>query len=931
MDRQFLESFHGVNAAYAVELYERYCRDPHSVDAATRDFFSTCSPPEDEPLADMGLPDHQLVGAVNLAQAIRSFGHLAARIDPLGTLPPGDPSLTPESHGIDNEDLRRLPASLIWSPLVEQATNAYQAIEALRARYCSTTGFDCAHVHNPEERYWLRLAIEPYAFRDPFHPIDTVALLKRLTQVEAFEQFLHRVFPGKFRFSIEGLDMMVPMLDIMLYSAADIGVRQILLGMAHRGRLNILAHILGKPYAQILAEFKDPVHRVENTTADGTGWLGDVKYHRGTSTELKVGELIGMSICMPHNPSHLEAVNPVLLGMARAAGTRADQSGPPQFDRTVALPILIHGDAAFTGQGVVAETLNFMRLNGYDTGGTIHIIANNQLGFTAEAEESRSTLYASDLAKGFDVPVVHVNADDPIACIEAARMASGYRSRFRKDFVIDLVGYRRHGHNEGDEPGYTQPLLYEKIHNHPTVRRQLADRLVEEQAIPAAEPDAQMKQANRVLQEIYGNLDPEKELVEEEPPLPPRGAARRIKTAVVRERLDPLLQGLTTLPKEFHLHPKLVKSFEKRAHAMDDTDQASIDWATAESLALASILEDGVPIRMTGQDVERGTFSQRHAVFHDRRTGREHVLHQHLPRTQASFEIHNSPLTEASALAFEYGYNVQEPARLVIWEAQYGDFINNAQTVVDEFICTGRTKWGVTPSLVLLLPHGWEGAGPDHSSSHLERFLRMAADINLRVAYPTTAAQYFHLLRRQALLLKTDPLPLVILTPKSLLRNPMVSSTPRSLSDGCWEPILDDPVAANRADRVRRVVLCSGKIFVDLAASEHRSGGEQVALVRIEQLYPFLEDAFMTVVERYHAAEEFVWIQEEPANMGAWDFLRPWIEKCVQGRGGLRFVGRAASSSPAEGSATRHAAIQKALVDQAFAMQGRVENQELTK
>ena len=912
------EGFSGINRGYVLELYERFRNDPASVDAETRAIFEQWTPPADEEVTPAGpsLPPRAAVSAVNLAQSIRRYGHLAAQLDPLGAKPPGDPTLRPERHGISEDDLRRLPASLISSPLSAASANMQELVAAFRRVYCSTTGYDYAQVFVPEERQWLRQAAEDGRFREPADPINPVALLDRLTQVEAFERFLHRTFPGKTRFSIEGLDMLVPILDEVIGEAGEAGIGSILIGMAHRGRLNVMAHVLCKPYEQILAEFKDPVS--SRNFREDMAWTGDVKYHAGAQRAVKDGRAMNLEISMPPNPSHLEAVDPVVEGMARAAGTTSEGGGAPTFDPSRSVPILIHGDAAFPGQGIVAETLNLSRLRGYDTGGTIHIIANNQLGFTADTRDSYSTSYASGLARGFKIPIVHVNADDPAACVEAARLAIAYRARFRRDFLIDLIGYRRWGHNEGDEPAFTQPVMYQKIAVHPTVREIWARTLVERGAMTASEPEALNTRYMDQLQQVLDNLQPEKDFVEPQLETPPPGAAARAQTGVPLERLAELNRSLLETPAGFAIHKKLERSREKRGQALAQPDERSIDWATAEELALGSILADGVSVRLTGEDVERGTFSHRHAVLHDVKTGAVHVPLQAIPQARAAFEIHNSPLSENAVLGFEYGYNVQAPSRLVIWEAQYGDFINGAQVIVDEFVVSARAKWGQQPSLVMLLPHAHEGQGPDHASARPERFLQLAADTNMRIANCTTAANYFHLLRRQAALLLTDPLPLIVLSPKSLLRHPMVASTPRELAEGRFHAVLDDPAAQRRAGDVRRVLLCSGKLYVDLAGSDRRAAATDVAIVRIEQLYPVPSKALKSTLDAYAAADDIVWVQEEPENMGAWDFIRPHLLEAAGGRA-VRSIARPRSVSPAEGSAARHARQQQLLVESAFA------------
>lgn len=908
--------FQGPNAGYVLELYERYRQDPNSVDAATRTYFERWTPPLEGAITAPAPDVHKIMGAVNLAQAIREYGHLEAQLDPLGSQPPGDPALNPATHGVIEEDLRQFPSSLIGGPIASKTGNAWEAIQVLRKTYSSKTGYDYDHLRIPEEREWLRSAAESGRFRPPEDPIDSHALLKRLTQVEIFELFLHRVFPGKTRFSIEGLDIMVPMLDEIVGAAAEEGIHNILIGMAHRGRLNVLAHVLNRPYAHILAEFKDPV-RAHNFR-DDLGWTGDVKYHEGARRAMKGGQAIDLVITMAPNPSHVESVNPVIEGMARAAGTYVNEPGPPGFDYSVTLPILIHGDAAFPGEGVVAETLNFSRLPGYSTGGTIHIIANNQLGYTTPPEAGRSTLYASDLAKGFKIPIVHVNADDPGACIEAARLAFAYRDRFQKDFLIDLVGYRRYGHNEGDEPTFTQPLMYQKIEEHPTVRELWAQTLLKRNLIAKDWPQELVRQQMQELQGVLESLQAEQELIEPQLKPPPPGAARRVKTAIPVERLRELNQALLKIPGEFTLNSKLERAMQRRREALENSDEATIDWATAESLALASILEDGISIRLTGEDVERGTFSHRHAVFYDVETGDTFTPLQALPQARAAFEIRNSPLTENAVLGFEYGYNIQSPERLVIWEAQYGDFVNNAQMMIDETIASGRAKWEQTPSLVLLLPHGYEGQGPDHSSARLERFLQLAAEINMRIANCTTAAQYFHLLRRQAALLKTDPLPLIVFTPKSLLRHPRVASSLRDLAEGGWQPVIDAARARQQPQQVRRLILCSGKMYVDLDTSEHRDKSPAIAIARVEQLYPFPADDLKLVLEGYPNLEEVIWVQEEPENMGAWEFVRPRLEELIDGRWSLHYLGRFRNSSPAEGSSAWHKINQEALIEQAY-------------
>ncbi len=935
------EDFFGPNAGYVLELYEHYRQSPESVDSTAREFFdrnplppgiferstsSSSAPSAFLPGSDLS----KIAGALRLAEAIRVYGHFAAALDPLGSSPPDDPALHLETYRLNEAELRVIPAGVIGGVAGQRSATAWQALEYLRSVYSGTVGHDYLQIRNAEERAWLREAAESGRFSVTQNPIEPLDMLRRLTQVEVFEHFLQRSFAAKTRFSIEGLDVLIPLLDVVIGLAAEAGIFNILIGMAHRGRLNILAHILNKPVDQILAEFKDPLlRRVLQNEPDG--WSGDVKYHAGARRVMDSDqdqETIQLTIQMAPNPSHLEAVNPVVEGMARAAGTRAGQPGAVVFNPAVTLPVVIHGDAAFPGQGVVAETLNMYRLPGYETGGTIHVIANNQIGFTTGPGGSRSTLFASDLAKGYRIPIIHINADDPQGAIMAARIACAYRERFHNDFLIDLIGYRRLGHNEGDEPAFTQPLMYKRIEAHPSVRKLWAEHLVESGLIPAELPDHLVNEQMNAFQAALEKLDPDT-LQEPIPRPPPPGAARKVRTSIPFDQLQNLNRELLRLPEGFHPHPRLARIRQRRDQIFDQPDWPAVDWAAAEDLALASILAGGIPIRLTGQDSERGTFSHRHAVLHDVESGAEYIPLQALPQARAAFEIRNSPLSEYAALGFEFGFNVQSPNHLVIWEAQYGDFVNNAQTVIDEFILSARDKWGQLPSLVMLLPHGYEGQGPDHSSGRLERFLNLAVDNNLRVANCTTAANYFHLLRRQALLLSIDPLPLVVMTPKSLLRHPLVSSPPRAFSEGGWQAVIDrsgPPQQPGKvtdhplppAGSIRRLILCSGKIFVDLLTSENQPQHPEVAIARIEQLAPFPLVDVQELLSRYPALDEVVWVQEEPQNMGAWEFCRPHILKALAERVPLSVIARPPSASPAEGSNNLYTFNQHRLIERAF-------------
>ncbi len=930
--------FHGPNAGYLLELYEKYQADPTQFDSETQMAFQQLGPflleengssNGGQPTAALAVsPDdarqvalagiNNVMGAVNYAQAIREYGHLAADINPLGFERPGDPELRPEAHGITEDILKALPGSIVGGPLANQFETAYEAIEALKISYMGYLGYDNDHIRIPEERNFIRDAAESRMYSIEVAPVDEVQILDRLTEIEAFEDFLQTTFPTKYRFSIEGLDTMVLILDKVIKGSHFREFHNVLIGVAHRGRLNIMTHVLERPVEQILAEFVDDVRPSEMEIK--VGWTGDVKYHRGEYRRIEQ-DGHSLEIAIPPNPSHLEAVNPVAMGMARAAGTRADQPGAPQFEGSSSLTILIHGDAAFPGQGIVAETFNLSQLPGYWTGGTIHIIANNQLGFTTRPMQGRSTLYASDLAKGFKVPIIHVNADHPEACIEAARIASEYVSRFGKDFVIDLIGYRRYGHNELDEPRFTQPLMYDGMKKRTRVRQHWAEELAERGVITLEQADAMLVDKLATLREQFNSLAKgDDAFVDDSMPtkLPPAKTAARTSTKVPAERIKEISQSLGSIWENMSLLRKQRSYLDDRRSSVASGEK-EIVWATAEEMALATILSEGIPIRFTGQDVERGTFSHRHAVLRDLETGEFVVPLQVFEQARASFEIHNSPLSEASTLGFEFGYNVQEPSRLVIWEAQYGDFINSAQVVIDEFITSTRAKWGQTPSLVMLLPHGYEGAGPDHSSGRLERFLQLAAKTNIRIANPTQPDQYYHLLRRQAATLTTDPLPLVVMTPKSLLRHPLVKSPLADLADGTWQPVIDDPEVDH--NQVTRLILCSGKFYYDLILDAQRSERPDVAIVRVEQLYPFPVDELLNVLKKYPNLKDLVWVQEEPKNMGAWDALNWRIERLVNERLPLHYVGRRRTSSPAEGSPTLHRTNQKTIIDFAYSWQ----------
>ncbi|NTW00606.1 MAG: 2-oxoglutarate dehydrogenase E1 component, partial [Oscillochloris sp.] len=882
--------FYGPNAGNLIELYERYSADPSSVDAQAREFFSTWTPPADDPevaaiatASSIPVVDiSRIVGAARLMRYIRELGHTASRIDPLGSTPPGDPGLELVHHGVTKADLATLPAAMVRGPIAALSQTSADGVERLRQAYSGSIGYETDHIQNYLERAWIRDMAESRAFFDNFDTDRQRELLDRLTEVEGFERFLHKTLPGQKRFSIEGTDMLIPVVDAIIRNAAASDTREVVIGMAHRGRLNVLAHILGKPYSSILSEFHTPDYSKDTYT----GWTGDVKYHLGARKAYRESGVTEMPITLAPNPSHLEFVNPVIIGRARAAQEKRTRPGYPQQDEKESLAILIHGDAAFPGQGIVAETLNLSRIEGYHVGGTIHVILNNQIGFTTDSRDSRSTHYASDLARGFEIPIVHVNADEPEACIAVARMAWAYREKFQKDFLIDLVGYRRWGHNEGDEPEFTQPRMYEKIRNHPTVREIWARELERRGVITSTEAQRMFDDELNKLQHAFDTVRERQRLSSSIPPPPaksalaatakPKARATVYAKPVTAHRLIELNEALLDRPEEFTAHPKLERMLQRRRQTIHDV--GGIEWAHAESLAFAAILADGTPIRMSGQDSERGTFSQRHLVLHDSLTGDRFIPLHHIPQARAAFAVYNSPLSEAAVLAFEYGYSTHAPGTMVLWEAQFGDFANGAQVIIDQFIVAGRAKWGQDPALVLLLPHGYEGQGPEHSSGRLERFLQLAATDNIRVANCSTAAQYFHLLRYQAASLSGYPRPLIVMTPKSLLRNPRANSSLNDLADDSFQPILTLGADAPPPAEVSRIVLCSGKVAIDvLASGELEKSGGSVDMVRIEMLYPFPVEELTTLFARYSNLREVVWLQEEPQNMGAWSFIAPHL------------------------------------------------------
>ena len=905
------------NDGYIADQYDAYRRDPASVDESWRQFFRVAeriggaSPPAAGASSDPALLK-KAAGAGAFMQALRSYGHFAVQLDPLGTPPLGAPELAPEFHGITESDLDAIPGSAVGFP--HMATVADVA-RRLRLRYTTALGFQVTHLSDEAERKWFREILTAEELTRPLTADEKRAVLRRLTEVDGLERFIGRAYPNAKRFSIEGTDALVPMLDATITEGSAAGATHVVVAMAHRGRLNVLAHILNKPYATIFEEFEQK-HGADDE-ADPEATTGDVKYHLGAHVTRPTAGGRAVDVTLLPNPSHLEVVNPVLEGVARALERDGKQEdGEPKRDELRVIPVCVHGDAAFPGEGIVPETFNLSRLPGYRVGGTVHIIVNNQIGFTTDPIDARSTHYASDVAKGFDVPIVHVNADNAEACVIAIRIAIAYRTRFHKDFLIDLVGYRRHGHNEGDEPAFTQPTIYDRIKSHPTPRVLWGERLVRDGVVTADDVAAMERELMDRLTGIHADAAAGTAPVEtQEHVFPGLSRPTSAETSVPRERLAALNDRLLAWPPELAVHPRLARQLARRREALGP--EGSIDWGEAEALAFASLLTDGTSVRLTGQDAERGTFSHRHAVLHDVKSGARYTPLQHLPGA-GGFEIYNSPLSETAVLGFEYGYAAAAPDSLVLWEAQYGDFVNVAQPIIDQFLAADRAKWGEGSGVVLLLPHGYEGGGPEHSSARLERFLQLAAEGNMVIAYPSTAGQYFHVLRRQAMTVLRRPL--VLMQPKSLLRLDRAASKADDLATGRFQPLFDDPaMLADPARRqsVRRVIFCTGKVYYDLTASGERP--PHVAVVRVEELYPWPHEEVAHTVDLYPQVEEVVWVQEEPKNMGAWTFVAPRLRAATGNALTVRYIGRPERASPAEGYQASHQREQSRIVADALA------------
>ncbi|HEY2054730.1 MAG TPA: multifunctional oxoglutarate decarboxylase/oxoglutarate dehydrogenase thiamine pyrophosphate-binding subunit/dihydrolipoyllysine-residue succinyltransferase subunit, partial [Solirubrobacterales bacterium] len=912
---QFLQGEDGFYEAVAADLGIEAAPVTNSHPASASPAPLTTAPPAAE-AAVPGKVDEELLQAVqaatSLLKAYRTQGHLAARLDPLGSEPKGDPGLEPENLNLTPELMARIPASILRIGVPGETL--LEALPRMRDAYCSTIGYQFEHIASHQQRIWMREMIETGAHRQPLSADEKERLLHRLIDVFQFERFLEKTYLGAKVFSIEGLDVIVPMLDEAVTLAHRAGADEVVFGMAHRGRLSVLAHNLGRSVESILAEFEGSkrLSSVKALAAIPHGGTGDVKYHYGHRGvyESHAGEKT--SVRLYPNPSHLEFVDPVVTGGARFLQNKFDGAELTQ-DTMSAVPVLLHGDAAFPAQGVVAETLNLQGLRGYSTGGTVHIIQDNQVGFTTDPEDARSTPYAGDLAKGFNVPIIHVNADDVEACMSAMRLAMAYRERWHRDVVIDVIGYRRFGHNETDEPAYTQPTTAAKIKALKPVSELYADKLIAEGVTTAEivkeEGDSRKAEMSAALKDLRERMDAgdyEDPTVATGTGELDRTASPPVDTALSADTLIHLNEELLRVPDGFNVHKKLRRPLGRRTDALAE---GGIDYGQAEALAFSSLLTEGVHIRLTGQDTERGTFSHRHLVLHDENTGLEYTPMQHLKEAKAPFELHNSPLSEVACLGFEYGYSAATPSALVLWEAQFGDFANGAQVIIDSFIVSGEAKWGQTSRLTMLLPHGYEGSGPEHSSARIERFMALGAEGNIRIANPSTAAQYFHLLRRQALIKKARPL--IIFTPKGLLRLDRASSTMEDLTNGEFQHILDDPKVEGRREKVERLVLCTGKIYHDIDGNERRDLAENVAIARVEMLYPFAKTRLEEVIGGYPNLKEIAWVQEEPRNMGAWKVMSRRFPQVLPEGIDLTYIGRPGRASPGEGYAAAHALEQE--------------------
>jgi 2-oxoglutarate dehydrogenase E1 component len=933
------------NGEIVDQMFARWRENPESVDPTWQSFFAGMQfagkldgAPVSSPAitADMRLQS----GVVRLVSWYRQAGHLQAQIDPLATAAPASsPLLALEHFGLSSADLdKTVDGSMYFG--IDGPVPLRELLEALTETYCRTIGVEYMHIDSLEIRQWLAGNMEPVRNRYPIPLRQKYRILMTLHQAELFEKFLHTKYVGQKRFSLEGGETLIPILDAIIEKGPSLGVKEFVIGMAHRGRLNVLANTLNKPFGEIFNEFED--NYLPMSTHDGDG---DVKYHLGFSADVETADNRTVHLSVAPNPSHLEIVNPVVEGRVRAK-----QRLHGDIDRATGVPILIHGDAAFAGQGVIMETLNLMNLSGYRTGGTVHVVVNNQIGFTTNPRDSRSTQYCTDIAKFVQAPIFHVNAEDAEACVAIAQLAIAFRQKFKRDVVIDMVCYRKWGHNEGDNPGYTQPLQSKIIEKKKPLSQVYAARLAEQSAVDGVAAhvseaigkafEEKLEEALRVadtaaddykrrLEQAHAEI---KAMVKSGKSLKRgmEGFSGRwkpfsnvyshspVETGVSTTVLDRIADAIGTFPAGFTVHPNLGKTLQVRCDNIKG--RKAVDWGTGEALAFGSLVLEGIPVRLSGQDSRRGTFSQRHSVVVDFNTGTDYYPLSHLDPKQAAFDVYDSSLSEAAIMGFEFGYSLDDPGSLVMWEAQFGDFANGAQVIIDQFLTSCESKWNRSSGLVLLLPHGYEGQGAEHSSARLERFLEMSAEDNIQVVYPTTPAQYFHLLRRQVK--RNFRKPLVVMTPKSLLRfsekkalELQAASPVSEFTSGHFREVLDDQKA--KPDLVTRLLICSGKVYYDLAAKRDELATQAIAVIRLEQLYPWPREQIAAVLSRYRRCKEWIWVQEESQNMGGWSFAEPSLRAM---NFPIKFVGRDASASPATGSHHVHEREQELLVNGAFAV-----------
>jgi len=895
------------NAEFIDQLYDQYRRDPESLEPTWRAFFAGVEVGRDQE-RDGAEAAPSGRGTFGLVNAYRELGHLLAHIDPLSDPPLSHPLLELGQFGFTDADLDR--PTVQGGFRGEAPKTLRELVTALRETYCRTLGVEYTGIRDPEQREWLETQMEPARNQPSLDRATQKLVYTKLTEAEVFEQFLNVKYPGAKRFSLEGGETFIPMLETLLEGCAAASIEHVVLGMAHRGRLNVLANIVRKPYEMILSEFEG------SSLPDWVQGDGDVKYHQGYSRDHVSRGGNKVHVSLTPNPSHLEVVNPVVEGKVRAKQTLIGDR-----DHARVLPVLVHGDASFVGQGVVPETLLLTHLPGYYTGGTVHIVINNQVGFTTPPTSGRPTRYTTDIARIIESPVFHVNGDDPEAAVHAILLALGFRQRFGKDVIIDLVCFRKYGHNELDEPTFTQPTMYKKIAQHPGTRALYAKALVEKGHFTEDELEQVKKDVLEILDLALNyarDFRPRQEVFtfgDAWGGLGPATAERSAVTAVPRTQLELIAERALEMPAGFHPHPKVLKQYEARLEMV--RRGKGIDWGCAEMLAYGTLVLEGTPVRLSGQDSGRGTFSHRHSVLHDQETGQQHVPLNTLARageTQAAYEVIDSMLSEVAVLGFEYGYSLGAPLTLTLWEAQFGDFANGAQAVIDTFISAAESKWQRSSGLVMLLPHGYEGQGPEHSSARLERFLQMCADDNMQVANASTAAQIFHLLRRQ--IHRPFRKPLVVMSPKSLLRLGAASSSIEDLTDGAFQPVLPDPVQVD-PETVTTIALCSGKVFYDFAKEREARADLRVVAARVEELYPFPAEEITAVFAAYPNARDVVWLQEEPVNMGAWWYMSQRLPAVLDGRT-LRYAGRDEAASPATGSYRRHGKEQATLLAAVF-------------